>query len=98
VLIVLAPAVLSYADAIALVDRVDCVLIVCDPREVRRDELARIRELIVGAGGCVLGALLHAQGAGGGPRRRDAHLGPPAPPDRGVPAAGEGVALRVMVR
>ncbi|MBO8195017.1 lipopolysaccharide biosynthesis protein [Streptomyces oryzae] len=98
VLIVLAPAVLSYADAIALVDRVDCVLIVCDPREVRRDELARIRELIVGAGGCVLGALLHAGGAGGGPRRRDVRLGPPAPPDRGVAPAGEGVALRVMVR
>ncbi|MGI5352124.1 lipopolysaccharide biosynthesis protein [Streptomyces sp. CA-250714] len=97
VLIVLAPAVLSYADAIALIDRVDCVLIVCDPREVRRDDLARVRELVVGAGGCVLGALLHAEGSGGEPKRRPAPSGPPAPPDRGGPAR-EGAALRVMVR
>ncbi|MFE1095699.1 P-loop NTPase family protein [Streptomyces smyrnaeus] len=97
VLIVLAPAVLSYADAIALIDRVDCVLIVCDPREVRRDDLARVRELVVGAGGCVLGALLHAEGAGAEPRRRGALSGPPAPPDRGSPTR-EGTALRVTVR
>ncbi|MGP3990389.1 lipopolysaccharide biosynthesis protein [Streptomyces sp. 3N207] len=97
VLLVLAPAVLSYADAIALIDRVDCVLIVCDPREVRRDDLARVRELVVGAGGCVLGALLHAEGAGSEPKRRAASAGPPAPPDRGAPVQ-EGDALRVMVR
>ena len=64
VVVVLAPAVLSYADAIALTDRVDGVLVVCDPREVRRDDLARVRELVVGAGGVVLGAVLHSQGAG----------------------------------
>ncbi|MFI8853391.1 lipopolysaccharide biosynthesis protein [Streptomyces sp. NPDC053499] len=97
VLIVLAPAVLSYADAIALIDRVDCALLVCDPREVRRDDLARVRELVVGAGGRVLGALLHAEGAGAEPRRRGASSGPPAPPDRGSPTR-EGTALRVTVR
>ncbi|MEU6757521.1 lipopolysaccharide biosynthesis protein [Streptomyces sp. NPDC046685] len=58
--VVLAPPVLSYADALALVDRVDGVLVVCDPRAVHRSDLARIRELISGAGGTVLGAVLHA--------------------------------------
>ncbi|WP_031028150.1 P-loop NTPase family protein [Streptomyces albus] len=104
VLIVLAPAVLGYADAIALIDRVDCVLIVCDPREVRRDDLARIRELVTGAGGCVLGALLHSEGAGSEPRRGARPAGPPPP--RGPRYAGphtpeyvrEGVGLRVMDR
>lgn len=62
VVVVLAPAVLSYADAIALTDRVDGVLVVCDPGEVRRDDLSRIRELVVGAGGMLLGAVLHSNG------------------------------------
>ncbi|MFE3762582.1 lipopolysaccharide biosynthesis protein [Streptomyces sp. NPDC059104] len=57
--VVLAPPVLSYADALALVDRVDGVLVVCDPRAVHRSDLSRIRELIGGAGGTVLGAVLH---------------------------------------
>ncbi|MDX6312204.1 MAG: hypothetical protein QOF44_1668 [Streptomyces sp.] len=57
--IVLAPPVLAYADALALVDRVDGVLIVCDPREVHRADLDRIRELIAGAGGSVLGSVIH---------------------------------------
>ncbi|RKN12129.1 lipopolysaccharide biosynthesis protein [Streptomyces radicis] len=64
VVVVLAPAVLSYADAIALVDRVDNVLVVCDPSQVRRDDLARVRELVVGAGGALLGAVLHSWGGG----------------------------------
>ncbi len=64
VLVVLAPAVLSYADAIALTDRVDGVLVVCDPGEVRRDDLNRVRELVVGAGGILLGAVLHSEGTG----------------------------------
>ncbi|MGW1764869.1 lipopolysaccharide biosynthesis protein [Streptomyces sp. NPDC002073] len=59
--VVLAPPVLSYADALALVDRVDGVLVVCDPRAVHRTDLVRIRELISGAGGTVLGAVLHAE-------------------------------------
>lgn len=59
VVIVLAPPVLSYADAVALVDRVEGVMIVCDPREVHRSDLDRIREIIGASGGSVLGALLH---------------------------------------
>ena len=59
--VVLAPPVLAYADALALVDRVDGVLIVCDPRTVHRTELVRIRELIGGAGGTVLGAVVHTE-------------------------------------
>ncbi|MYX17243.1 lipopolysaccharide biosynthesis protein [Streptomyces sp. SID8374] len=59
VVIVLAPPVLSYADAVALVDRVEGVMIVCDPRDVHRSDLERIREIIGASGGSVLGALLH---------------------------------------
>lgn len=59
VVIVLAPPVLSYADTVALVDRVEGVMVVCDPREVRRSDLERIREIIGASGGTVLGALLH---------------------------------------
>ncbi|MFE7750199.1 lipopolysaccharide biosynthesis protein [Streptomyces sp. NPDC057428] len=60
VVIVLAPPVLSYADAVALVDRVEGVMIVCDPRDVHRSDLERIREIIGASGGSVLGALLHS--------------------------------------
>ncbi|WP_326808667.1 lipopolysaccharide biosynthesis protein [Streptomyces sp. NBC_01775] len=103
VLVVLAPAVLSYADAIALIDRVDCVLIVCDPREVRRDELVRARELVVGAGGVVLGALLHSHGGGSEPKGGPSPLEPPSSPSRARPSRGaepvhETVGLRVMDR
>ncbi|MEU1126625.1 lipopolysaccharide biosynthesis protein, partial [Streptomyces sp. NPDC005899] len=59
VVIVLAPPVLSYADTVALVDRVEGVVIVCDLREVHRSDLERIREIIGASGGSVLGALLH---------------------------------------
>lgn len=59
--VVLAPPVLAYADALALVDRVDGVLIVCDTRSVHRVDLVRIRELITGAGGTVLGAVTHSE-------------------------------------
>ncbi|MFD7067841.1 lipopolysaccharide biosynthesis protein [Streptomyces sp. NPDC059913] len=59
VVIVLAPPVLAYADAVALLDRVEGVVVVCDQREVHRADLERIREIIAGAGGSVLGALLH---------------------------------------
>ncbi len=67
--VVLAPPVLSYADALALVDRVDGVLVVCDPRAVHRTHLSRIRELITGAGGTVLGAVLHGPLPGEKPAR-----------------------------
>ncbi|MFI5750670.1 lipopolysaccharide biosynthesis protein [Streptomyces sp. NPDC051644] len=59
VVIVLAPPMLSYADAVALIDRVEGVVVVCDPREVHRSDLERIREIIGAAGGSMLGALLH---------------------------------------
>lgn len=68
--VVLAPPVLSYADALALVDRVDGVVVVCDPRTVARTALERIRELIDGAGGQVLGAVLHQAGRRRRGRRR----------------------------
>ncbi|RST04123.1 lipopolysaccharide biosynthesis protein [Streptomyces sp. WAC07149] len=89
--VVLAPPVLSYADALALVDRVDGVLVVCDPRAVHRSDLSRIRELISGAGGTVLGAVLHAPLPSGKRRPRSADAAGSAP--------GEGadtVALRTV--
>ncbi|MFI1965357.1 lipopolysaccharide biosynthesis protein [Streptomyces pathocidini] len=102
VAVVLAPAVLSYADAIALADRVDGVLVVCDPRAVHRADLARVRELVTGAGGTILGAVLHAETGrrrGGSapdtsaPRRRGAAPDGPAPRRRGG-AASDGSAPR----
>ncbi|MEV8530907.1 lipopolysaccharide biosynthesis protein [Streptomyces sp. NPDC051211] len=90
--VVLAPPVLSYADALALVDRVDGVLVVCDPRAVHRTDLARIRELISGAGGTVLGAVLHGPlpGEKRGNGRRRAPVAPASPP----PASGPSAAAR----
>ncbi len=64
-LVVHAPALLSYADAVALADRVGGVLVVCNPSEVHRVDLERIRDLVTGTGGTVLGAVLHAQRDGG---------------------------------
>ncbi|WP_329370027.1 lipopolysaccharide biosynthesis protein [Streptomyces sp. NBC_00669] len=69
VVVVLAPPVLSYADALALADRVEGVVVVCDPAEVRREDLARVRELVAGAGGAVLGAVLHRAPAAPGRSR-----------------------------
>jgi polysaccharide biosynthesis transport protein len=84
--VVLAPAVLAYADALAIADRVDGVVVVCDPREVHRDDLVRVRELIAGAGGSVLGTVLHradrpARGRFGGrlPSARRRRAAVPAP-------------------
>nr|WP_237545295.1 lipopolysaccharide biosynthesis protein [Streptomyces sp. SID1046] len=86
--VVLAPPVLSYADALALVDRVDGVLVVCDPRAVHRTDLSRIRELISGAGGTVLGAVLHAPLPG---EKRGKGKGGPAPVG---PGAGPGTGAK----
>ncbi|MET8174073.1 lipopolysaccharide biosynthesis protein [Streptomyces clavifer] len=100
VVIVLAPPVLSYADAVALVDRVEGVVIVCDPREVHRSDLERIREIIGASGGSVLGALLQpgrsrlafkegrrAHRKSGGRRRGGPGPGAPAADDSGSDAA-----------
>lgn len=93
--VVLAPPVLSYADALALVDRVDGVLVVCDPRAVHRSDLARIRELIGGAGGTVLGAVLHSplpgekRGRGKGASAASAPGAVQPPPAHEADAAGE---------
>ncbi|QES48143.1 lipopolysaccharide biosynthesis protein [Streptomyces venezuelae] len=102
--VVLAPPVLSYADALALVDRVDGVLVVCDPRAVHRTDLTRIRELISGAGGTVLGAVLHGplpgEKRGNGRRRVPVPTAPapaagptaaaarPLPPEQHIPGDG----------
>ncbi|MGW2580026.1 lipopolysaccharide biosynthesis protein [Streptomyces virginiae] len=86
--VVLAPPVLSYADALALVDRVDGVLVVCDPRAVHRTDLSRIRELISGAGGTVLGSVLHAPLPG---EKRGKGKGGPAPVG---PGAGPGTGAK----
>ncbi|WP_051696417.1 tyrosine-protein kinase domain-containing protein [Streptomyces sp. NRRL S-244] len=89
--VVLAPPVLSYADALALVDRVDGVLVVCDPRAVHRSDLSRIRELISGAGGTVLGAVLHAplpgEKRGRGGRGGKANAASAAPAQASRPSA-----------
>ncbi|MER5727000.1 lipopolysaccharide biosynthesis protein [Streptomyces sp. NPDC002138] len=84
--VVLAPPVLSYADALALVDRVDGVLVVCDPRAVHRSDLSRIRELISGAGGTVLGAVLH--GPLPGEKRGRSKAKTPSAPAPSSPAPG----------
>ncbi|MGW0393606.1 lipopolysaccharide biosynthesis protein [Streptomyces sp. NPDC003042] len=110
--VVLAPPVLSYADALALVDRVDGVLVVCDPRAVHRTDLSRIRELISGAGGIVLGAVLHGplpgekRGRGKTKRAAATPVAPPAPqpipreaaePEQHIPGDGtDTVALRTV--
>ncbi|MFD7555682.1 MULTISPECIES: lipopolysaccharide biosynthesis protein [unclassified Streptomyces] len=94
--VVLAPPVLSYADALALVDRVDGVLVVCDPRAVHRSDLSRIRELISGAGGTVLGAVLHAP-LPGEKRGRGKDRGRSAAAEPAAPAAPQPQALRYEV-
>ncbi|MEV7542081.1 lipopolysaccharide biosynthesis protein [Streptomyces sp. NPDC089915] len=103
--VVLAPPVLSYADALALVDRVDGVLVVCDPRAVHRSDLSRIRELISGAGGTVLGAVLHSPLPGQKSKRDTSGAGAARSAQAqdadaaGLPLPGEGgdtVALRTV--
>lgn len=73
--VVLAPPVLTYADAVALAGRVEGVVVVCDPRAVHRADLERVRELIDAAGAHVLGVVLHD--ADPGARRRFGLRRPP---------------------
>ncbi|SHL09741.1 lipopolysaccharide biosynthesis protein [Actinacidiphila paucisporea] len=85
VVVVLAPPVLAYADAVALADRVDGVVVVCDPRAVHRADLERVRELIDAAGAAVLGVVLHSSEDGNGRRFGFARWSRPAAP--AAPAA-----------
>jgi Mrp family chromosome partitioning ATPase len=73
--IVLAPAVLTYADALAVADRIDGVLVVADPHAVHRADLDRVRQLISGAGSTVLGAVLHTSPGRGWWARRARRAG-----------------------
>ncbi|MEU0375265.1 lipopolysaccharide biosynthesis protein, partial [Streptomyces sp. NPDC006283] len=68
---VVAPPVLACADVLALVNRVDGVLMICDPRIVHRADRVHIRELIVGADGSMLGAVTRTE-----PRRAAAAAAP----------------------
>lgn len=56
--VVVTRPLLAHADGMALAKRVDGVLVVCDLQEVRRDDLDRVWELITGAGGRIIGAVL----------------------------------------
>ncbi|WP_327291378.1 lipopolysaccharide biosynthesis protein [Streptomyces sp. NBC_01198] len=85
VVVVLAPPVLGYADAVALADRVDGVVVVCDPRAVHRADLERVRELLDAAGAAVLGVVLHPAEPGTG--RRFGFGRPSRPAGPGTPAA-----------
>lgn len=87
VVVVLAPPVLAYADAVALADRVDGVVVVCDPRAVRRADLERVGELIDAAGASVLGVVLHSAEPGAKrrfPPRRSPRTPAPAADRRGT--------------
>lgn len=81
--VVLTRPLLTHADGLAVAKRVDGVLVVCDLNEIRRDDLDRVWELITGAGGRILGAVLD-KGPGsrglrrlldGGPSRRTGRRG-----------------------
>ena len=93
-LVVHAPPVLSYADAVALSDRVGGVLVVCAPGDVHRADLARIRDLVTGSGGIVLGAVLHSRHGGGrraAPPQQTADAAyPPPPPQHHHPRTADG--------
>lgn len=58
IVVVLAPALLSEVDGLALAHRVDGVLVVCDAKRVRNPDLEAVRDMVRGAGGVVVGAVL----------------------------------------
>lgn len=100
--VVVTGPLLSHADGLAVAKQAAGVVVVCDLNEVRRDDLDRVWELITGAGGHILGAVLDKGGhstslrrlTDGGPthrkrgrgRPRAAVAAPPAQP--GPPPAG----------
>ncbi|MEV6653442.1 hypothetical protein [Streptomyces sp. NPDC051219] len=63
--VVLARAMLEQADGLALAQRVDGVLVVGGLNSTRRDDLRRVHELIVCAGGRIAGAVLDTGVRGG---------------------------------
>ncbi|KRV46675.1 lipopolysaccharide biosynthesis protein [Wenjunlia vitaminophila] len=73
--VVVTRPLLVHADGLAMAKRVNGVLVVCDLTETRRDDLDRMAELITGAGGRVLGAVL-VPGDRRGPLRRLVDAGP----------------------
>jgi tyrosine-protein kinase len=56
--IVLAPPLLAEADGLALAHLVDAVIIVCDRRLVRKEDLEIVRDAVRGTGGTIAGAVL----------------------------------------
>ncbi|WP_328879910.1 hypothetical protein [Streptomyces sp. NBC_00299] len=55
----LTPSPLEHADALALTQRVDGVLVVGALADIRRDDLKRLREVVGCSGGNIVGAALH---------------------------------------
>lgn len=56
--IVVVPPLLDAADGLALTHLVDGVIVVSDARTVRKGDLVAVRELVLGTGGTLLGAVL----------------------------------------
>ncbi|WP_435604888.1 polysaccharide biosynthesis tyrosine autokinase [Streptomyces sp. bgisy130] len=67
--VVVTGPLLSHADGLAVAKQVSGVVVVCDLNEVRRDDLDRVWELITGAGGHILGAVLDMGSRGTSLRR-----------------------------
>ncbi|MEU9124875.1 lipopolysaccharide biosynthesis protein [Streptomyces sp. NPDC048506] len=73
--VVVTGPLLAHADGLAVAKQAAGVVVVCDLNEVRRDDLDRVWELITGAGGHVLGAVLD-KGSHGRSLRRFMDGGP----------------------
>lgn len=92
--VVVTGPLLSHADGLAVAKQAAGVVVVCDLNEVRRDDLDRVWELITGAGGHILGAVLD-KGSHGRSLRRLTDGGPThrkrgrSHPRATVPPAGQ---------
>ncbi|MFB6436324.1 lipopolysaccharide biosynthesis protein [Streptomyces sp. NPDC056411] len=73
--VVVTGPLLTHADGLAVAKQAAGVVVVCDLNEVRRDDLDRVWELITGAGGHILGAVLD-KGSRGPSLRRLTDSGP----------------------
>lgn len=73
--VVVTGPLLAHADGLAVAKQAAGVVVVCDLNEVRRDDLDRVWELITGAGGHILGAVLD-KGSHGPSLRRFSDGGP----------------------